>query len=444
MDDQKLEAAAKKVLAFNDLGTSTRPAAGLYPHQWLWDSCFIAIGLRHLSIARAQQEIRSLLKGQWKNGMLPYIIFGDARDYHAGPDFWQSQRSPDCPKNVQSTGGTQPPVVAEAVVRIGQLLSTKERKAWYAEVYPALAAYHEWLYRERDPKHTGLVVLFHSWETGLDNNLAWMDTLHRYALSKRLWLVDKSAAMARFLERFRKDTTVVPAAERMSTLDLLAFYDQAKQMRQLKYDNYAIYKKSKLLIQDVNMNAILVRNTHLLGQIAKDINAPLPVLTAKAYKRGTAVLEQLWDEQTGYYYNRDVHTGQLITIPTVASFMPLYAGRLPKARVMRLVQHLQDPQTFGAGIPIPSAPLHAPGFKPTCYWQGPSWVNTNWLIMTGLRLNRQADLAATLKADTLAMVKKGGMYEYFSPLDATPAGAPNFSWTAALTLELLHETPAHG
>jgi len=35
--------AAKDVLAANDLGTSTKPAPDLYPHQWNWDSCFIAI-----------------------------------------------------------------------------------------------------------------------------------------------------------------------------------------------------------------------------------------------------------------------------------------------------------------------------------------------------------------------------------------------------------------
>jgi hypothetical protein len=32
------------VLRTNDRGVYTAPADGLYPHQWLWDSCFTAIG----------------------------------------------------------------------------------------------------------------------------------------------------------------------------------------------------------------------------------------------------------------------------------------------------------------------------------------------------------------------------------------------------------------
>ncbi|MEO8785382.1 MAG: glycoside hydrolase, partial [Candidatus Saccharimonadales bacterium] len=36
---------AQDILRGNDKnGRYTVPAAGMYPHQWLWDSCFIAIG----------------------------------------------------------------------------------------------------------------------------------------------------------------------------------------------------------------------------------------------------------------------------------------------------------------------------------------------------------------------------------------------------------------
>jgi hypothetical protein len=35
------------------------------------------------------------------------------------------------------------------------------------------------------------------------------------------------------------------------------------------------------------------------------------------------------------------------------------------------------------------------------------------------------------------MVAKSGCYEYFDPLTCAGAGAANFSWTAALTIDLL-------
>ena len=432
---------ALRVLALNDLGKSTRPTAKLYPHQWLWDSAFIAIGLRHKDVQRAKDEILSLLDGQWKNGMIPYIIFNDATEYHAGPTLWRSEVSPHCPPHIKSTGGTQPAMIAEAVVRIGQSLSPKERKIWYKQVYPRLSEYHEWLYRDRDPERTGLPVLFHSWETGLDNNPPWMEMLHAHALSSRLWLMDKSKTLMKFMERFRKDTSVVPANQRMSTLELMAFYDLVRTMRKLKYDDAELYKKSKLVVQDVGFNSILVRATQHLGDIAKQIGQPLPPLTAKAYKRGVSVLDTLWDEETGYYYNKDMRTGALIKTPTISSFLPLYAGKLPKENVQALLRHLRDPLSFGAKYPVPSTPLNSPWFKPQCYWQGPTWFNVNWLLIQGLRNNDAAEEAQRIKSSLLRLVKKHGMWEYFSPVDGMPAGAPNFSWTASLTLELLSETP---
>ena len=54
--EQWLRAAASSVLDNNWLGSSTVPSRSLYPHQWSWDSAFIALGLRHLSPQRAQRE----------------------------------------------------------------------------------------------------------------------------------------------------------------------------------------------------------------------------------------------------------------------------------------------------------------------------------------------------------------------------------------------------
>jgi hypothetical protein len=439
MDSKQLVKTAQDVLKLNDLGGWTRPTAKLYPHQWLWDSCFIAIGLRHIDLPRAQEEIRMLLRGQWKNGMIPYIIFGKSPDYHAGPTLWRSHLSPNCPPGIKTSGGTQPPMIAEAVVRLGEQMSPKERKAWYREMYPAIARFHEWFYRDRDPKRTGLITLVHSWESGLDNNPPWMELLHLHALSRRLWLLDKSQSLTRFMERFRKDTSVVPANERMSTLELLAFYDIVREMRRLKYDDKQMLQKQKLLVVDLVVNSILVRATQHLGDIAKEIGEELPPLTAKAYKRGVSVLDELWDPETKQYYNKDYRTGKLVKMQNISTFLPLYAGKLPHDRVQSLLKLLHDPMKFGADHTVPTTPLDSPYFKPHCYWQGPVWVNVNWLIMQGLRANGQAAEADKLRTGTLDLISKGGMHEYFSPLDGRPAGAPNFSWTAALTLQMLHE-----
>ncbi len=101
-EDKNLLDDASNVLAMNDRGNYTQPAHGLYPHQWLWDSCFVAIGLRHSDVERAQAEIMSLLRGQWHNGMLPNIIFRDDPQYRTDRNIWRSWVNPYAPNNVST------------------------------------------------------------------------------------------------------------------------------------------------------------------------------------------------------------------------------------------------------------------------------------------------------------------------------------------------------
>ena len=429
---------ARVVLAKNDMGEWTRPTAvGLYPHQWLWDSFYIAIGQRHYDIKRAMAEVRSPFRAQWKNGMVPHIIFSNAKGYHAGPEMWQSSKtSPDAPRNIETSGVTQPPVAAEATVRIGELLKPKQRSEWYKEMYPKILAWHQWFYRERDMDGDGLIVVVLSWETGMDNSPPWMKIMHNEALSLRARLI-KSTGFDRFLERFRKDTAVVPANERISTIDLHAVYGLIKNLRRLGYDAHKINSSHKLQIVDLVTNCILMRANHHLAAIAEEIGEKLPEDIVRAIEKAPAALESLWDEETMQYYSRNQLTGELIREPDISTFLPLYAQKLPKSRVRALLTHLRNPKTFGAPYPVPSAPLNSSYFKPHCYWQGPSWVNTNWLVAEGLEHNGQMREAEHLRQKTLRMVEKGGMHEYFSPKDARPAGAPIFSWTAALTIDLL-------
>src|ERR1700760_876684 len=108
-DTADLIAQAAEGLKGNDHGNYTIAAENLYPHQWLWDSCFIAIGLRHVDVERAKIEILSLLRGQWSNGMLPNMIFSQEAKYRLDRNVWRSWISPFSPDDVATSGITQPP-----------------------------------------------------------------------------------------------------------------------------------------------------------------------------------------------------------------------------------------------------------------------------------------------------------------------------------------------
>jgi hypothetical protein len=64
------------------------------------------------------------------------------------------------------------------------------------------------------------------------------------------------------------------------------------------------------------------------------------------------------------------------------------------------------------------------------------------MIAVGLRNYGYAHFAEELRRRTLALVDNGGFSEYFSPLTGDGYGADDFSWTAALVLDLVNEEPS--
>ncbi len=427
---------AKAVLAMNDRGSYTQPAHGLYPHQWLWDSCFIAIGLRHLDVERAKIEVLSLLRGQWHNGMLPNIIFRDDPKYRADRNVWRSWINPFAPDEIMTTGITQPPLLAEAVVKIGEKLEWPERHTWYRMVWPALLAYHEWLYDERDPHHEGLVLQIHPWEIGLDNTPPWVNEMHDHLMPFWIRFIEV-CRLDYLINLFRRDTRNVPIDERFSTIEILCLFDIQRRLRRKAYDINKILDHSLFAIEDLAFNSIFIRANSHLQIIAKSLKEELPTDLKKQMEKTEKTFEELWDPYTQQYYPRDFITHRLLKIPSIATLLPLYAGTINQERAALLVRMLENEHLYGPAFPVPSVPIDSHWFHPKLYWQGPSWVNMNWLIIEGLKQYGFDDHAQALTESTLDMVKIGGFAEYFDPLTGEGAGADNFSWTASLVIDLL-------
>jgi len=436
---------AQDVLKHNDHDTYTIPAENMYPHQWLWDSCFIAIGLRWMDVDRAQAELKNLLRGQWSNGMLPHIIFSDDSAYRRDRDLWRSWLSPYSPDHVATSGITQPPMLAEAVWRVGQRLKIAERRSWYREMLPSLAAYHQWLYAERDPHQEGLTLQVHPWETGLDNTPPWMAELHDHLMPGWIRAV-RATHTDRLIDMFRRDLHYAPPGQRFSTLEVLSLYDAQRRLRRKAYDTDKILRHGLFAIQDLTYNCIFIRANTLLQEIATTVRYELPPDLLTSMHKSTESLEKLWDEYAHTYWSRDFVTHRLLKVPSIATLMPLYAGTISKERAEVLVRQLENDQKFGPAYPVPTVPLDSPDFDPDRYWQGPAWMNANWLIIDGLERYGYHDHAAALRETSLEMAEKSGLAEYFDPNTAEPLGAQNFSWTAALVVDLLHHgepTPVH-
>ncbi|MBA2325581.1 MAG: glycoside hydrolase [Actinobacteria bacterium] len=428
------------MLDSNRRGDWTCPSADLYPHQWLWDSCFIAIGLARTDPQRAASEIRSLFRGQWANGMLPNMIFAPGIRDLGSRRIWQSNRHADAPRDVETSCITQPPVPAVASQRVAQALPGPERGAFLVEVFPKLVDYHRWLYRERDLHHRGLVTLIHPWECGLDTTPPWMRELRR--MPAPWWLrLALRYRLTRFIRFFRTDTRFTPPQERPTAADGLRMLVLARRIKDHDFELRRLPRASSVLIEDLAFNAFLAVANQSLEAIAGELELAIEPELTVSFRKTEAALEELWDEESGQYYPRNAVTGELIKLPTVATFLPLMAEVPSAERADRLVKLLHDPDRYWTKFPVPSVPTDSRQFDDDRYWKGPTWVNTNWAVIEGLRAIGETDLVDELRRRTLDLVEREGFSEYFSALNGVGFGADDFSWTAALTLDLL-EGPA--
>jgi hypothetical protein len=426
---------AKQILDQNWMGSSTRPAPALYPHQWNWDSAFIAIGRSHYDTPRAILEIETLFDAQWKNGMVPQIVFnpGALGGYFPEPDFWQTERSPNAPPGKLTSGITMPPVLALAVEKIYRNAGRPRRVLPFLErIYPKLLALHAYLYRERDPENEGLVYIRHPWESGIDNSPTWDIPLRRIQ-------VDRATLPA----YERKDLGHVDPRTRPTDADYDRYVYLVDLFRRCDYDEAGIRASCPFLVQDPLFNAVLCRANESLVEIAGLIGEPPDQPRSWADKTGRAIRQKLWHPEHKIFDCYDLVAETPIEVDTSAGFLPLFAGAASKEQAEHLYQRL-DSTSFcalhqGNCFTVPNYNTQGEAFDRANYWRGPVWININWMLAHGLRRYGYTLKADSLQKDLLQLPIRFGFHEYFDSFDGTGYGSDNFGWTAALFIDLVHE-----
>jgi glycogen debranching enzyme len=425
---------AIKVLNINWRGHFTIPSKKLYPFQWFWDSGFIAIGLAHFNIDRAKKEISTLLDAQWENGFIPHIIFHTPNDdYFPGADFHRADLHELSLKKYKSTGMTQPPItgfVLEEIYNIAK--DKKDILNFIASIIDKVYLNHEYFYKHRDLDHDGLVYIYHNWESGTDNSPIWDD----------IWeTMDPPNYNV-----LRKDTLHVNESQRPTIREYdyyLSLIDLAKKH---KYDDKAIAQNSPFLVQDPLFNSILIKSNKSLVKLYKILgknNNRVEQLNKWIAKSTKSVNSKLFNESIGAYVHFDLVKNQQIMYCSSSSFSPIFAGIPDRERAKIMLKTMLD--SFGSEHMYLCAsfdPRHKK-FDSQRYWRGPVWINLNWMLYKGFKEYGFTTVADRLKNDALELVKEYGFYEYFeckkskTPKAKGGYGGENFSWTAALIIDLL-------
>jgi glycogen debranching enzyme len=124
----------------------------------------------------------------------------------------------------------------------------------------------------------------------------------------------------------------------------------------------------------------------------------------------------------------------------INGLVPLLLPGLPTGQVEAIMAEARSAR-FGlperTGLPLPSHDRTAPDFDTLRYWRGPVWINVNWLVRRGMLVHGYRGEAEDLRTAMIRLVHRSGHFEYYDPDSGAGIGAPAFSWTAALSLDLL-------
>jgi hypothetical protein len=427
-----LQRKAVRVLLTNWHGHATVPSRSLYPHQWSWDSAFIALGLQHISPARAATELLSLFGAQWADGRIPQIAFNPAvadDAYFPGPSVWRSS-SIDGHPPIDTSGIIQPPLHAVAAASIVPRLGDHGLR--FAErAYSCLVDQSAYL-RHRRTVAGGLAALVHPWETGLDNSPAWDHPLA--AVPADLSLFDTYT---------RRDVAHAGAGERPTDQDYARYIRLMLRYRDSGYDDDWVRAEAEFLVVDPAFNALWAWSELALAEIARQLGRDDSGHVAEAARITAAMVDRLWSADRGLFLSRDERSGRLMQERTVAGLIPMVLPGLPREVIDALVATATG-EAFGVGAAdvrgVPSFDLTDVRHEPQRYWRGPTWLNTTWLVARGLEVHGHKELAQRLDDDLVGLVAKSGFREYFHPRTGSGHGTRSFSWSAALLISVLAES----
>ena len=416
---------ARDILLANNRGGYTVPSPKLYPFQWNWDSAFVALGLATFDRELAWQEIRSLMSGQWADGMVPHIVFHkDDPNYFPGPEVWQSGHQPP------TSGISQPPILASMVCRmIYDSKASAEEVKIVAEIFEQIYAYNEWYHQQRDPYNTHLSAITHPWESGRDNSPDWDAALAKVPVEQEL-------------EYQRRDTQQVHSDQRPSDYQYDRYLSIVHYGRSCKWQQRQIYDHGPFLMLDPGVQFMLIRADLDVLQLLMLLQGHgyipysdprVSMLEQRIVSSRVACEQQLWNRYVRAFCAKDLRTGDYSTAITSASMLYFYAAVGNEMQHAFSLEHTER-ILKRCNYAFPSLDPEHEQFELKRYWRGPSWPIMNYLLADAWHDQGQRAWAQRLRDDTCRLVERKGFYEYFNPIAADGFGGDQFSWTAAVYL----------
>lgn len=142
-----------------------------------------------------------------------------------------------------------------------------------------------------------------------------------------------------------------------------------------------------------DLNSMLVKEARSLEEMARLLGnkQEANLWRQDAEHRSQLINKKLWDDETGFYYNVniknqtfDFHQQDDLKVREIIGFLPLWAGVTDSARTRLLVQKMCDTAEFWRPFGVPSLSARSNYYCPIGYWNGPVWVQWDYLLFKGL------------------------------------------------------------
>lgn len=427
---------------------------------WPWDTWKQAFAMAHFNPEIAKENIRAVFSWQIKpddpvrpqdTGFVPDLIAWNLSPERGGDGGNWNERN------------TKPSLAAWSVMEV---YNTTQDKAWLAEMYPKLVAYHDWWLRNRD--HNG---------NGVPEYGATRDKAHNTATGEMLFTVkkgDKEESLsglnnyARIIDNGQYDSLEIPAQVAASwesgrdDAAVFGFIDKAQLDKYVENGGkrsdwtvkFAENRSKKgdllgysLLQESVDQASYMYSDNHYLAQMASLLGKEQEASHYRqlADKLATYINTCMFDAKSGFYYDLRIEDKPLANgcagKPIVErgkgpeGWSPLFNGAATQEHADAVVKVMLDPKEFNTWVPLGTAALTNPAFGADIYWRGRVWVDQFWFGLKGMERYGYREQAQTL-AETFfkhakGLTSDGPIQENYNPLTGAQQGAPNFSWSAA-------------
>lgn len=352
------------------------PHPGVYPHQWLWDSCFNAIVWAALGDPRCVVELHNVFRAQLEDGFVPHMRY-TATELNRGPL-----------RNASSY--TQPPMYAHAARVIDAHGFTLP-----PELLHAMEAGLNQLWETRGIP-SGLLKIVHPWESGADRSPRW-DSWRGADLGDEAW---------------------AELADELIAATLFNRYGAA-------------VASTRFEVAPAAFNALAAHAAHELSALTGQER-----WEAMSRALTEAIDAHLWNAAEGLWSDLPVHGARASAhVPTLDGVLGALVTDHP-ARAHQALDQMLDESRFSAPYGPAYVARSSHLYRPHEYWRGSSWMQLNYLVVLAARRWQRQDVVRRVQDSVLRAIDRIEFSEHWDPETREGLGARPYSWSALVVTML--------